>query len=147
MTINFQDPRLQRSRQKMASLGPESRAIFNNASNTANFADTEGGRQLKLMQIGSRLQARKNALDINRRNFQNTKDRRAADSRVQNRKFSLQKGEYKDAKKQSRISMALGLGSLIPKAYMANQAFKKSGQTSEDVIKLAKEIDGSWGGL
>ena len=69
------------------------------------------------------------------------------DARLWNRKFKLQKGEYRDAKKQGRIAMALGLAGLIPKTYLGYQGYKKSGQTANDVIELAKEIDSLWGGI
>ena len=147
MTINFQDPRLQRTRQKIASLGPESRAIMNTAAKTADFAKTQGARDLELMRIGTGLQAKRNALEVQKLNFANQQVARASDLSLQNRRFGLQQEEYKDAKRQGKLALAIGGASIIPKAYMGYQAYKKSGQTSEDVIKLAKEIDSLWGGV
>ena len=145
MTINFQDPRLQRTRQKIAALGPESRAIMNTATETAAFAKTQGARDLELMRIGTSLQNKRNALDIQRRQFSNLQASRASDLALQGRKFGLQKEEYSDAKRQGKIALMLGGASIIPRAYMGYQAYKKGGQTSEDVLKLAKEIDAAWG--
>jgi hypothetical protein len=117
---------------------------MNTATQTADFAKTEGARQLQLMNIGTSLQAKKNALAIQRQNFENTQYGRQLDASFQNRKFGLQKDEYRDAKKQGRRALMIGAASLIPKAYMAHQAYKKSGQTSSDVIELAKNIDSMW---
>jgi hypothetical protein len=124
---------------------------MNTAAQTADFAGTKGARDLELMRIGTALQNKKNALanqraglDIQRQNVANQQFARSSDLALKNRRFGLQKDEYKDAKRQGKIAMLLGGASLIPRAYMGYQGYKKSGQTSEDVIKLAKDIDSAW---
>jgi hypothetical protein len=133
MTINFQDPRLQRARQKMAALSPESAAIFDTASATSKFASNDMMKQLKLMRFGNQLKAR-------RENF-------ALRQRERIGKLNLAQDQFGFEKKQGKTAAILSGLSIIPKAYLGYKAYQESGQNAEDVLKLARRIQQSTGNL
>jgi hypothetical protein len=126
MTINFQDPRLQRERQKMAALGPESAAIFDTAAATSKFAKNDMMKQLALMRAGNQIKSRRENFDLRQR------DRIG--------KLNLAKDEFKFQKDQGKSAMMISALGLIPKAYMGYKAYQQSGQNAEDVIQLAKRL-------
>jgi hypothetical protein len=142
MTINFQDPRLQRRKQKMAALGPESRAILNTAADTAEFAGNEAMKELKLMTIGNVLKGKRQALDIDKREFQNIQMQRRMSTDDAIAAHRLTNKQIRFDKKQGRRAMILNALGLIPRAYMGYQAYKQSGQTAEDLIELANRVRG-----
>jgi hypothetical protein len=142
MTINFQDPRLQRQKQKLAALGPESRAILNTAAATSEFAGNEAMKELKLMNIGNVLKGKRQALDIDRRDFRNTQTRRRIQMDDAIAAHQLANRQYRFDKDQGRKAMILNVLGLIPRSYMGYQAYKQSGQTAEDLIELASRVRG-----
>jgi len=133
MAINFQDPRLQRTRQKMAALSPESGALFDNAAATGQFAKNDMMKQLALMRTG-------HALKTRRQNFQLRQQERYD-------RLNLAKDKFKFGKRQGKIATAISALGIIPKAYMGYQAYKQSGKSAEDVMKLAQRIQQSTAGL
>jgi len=136
MTINFDDPRLQRERQKMMSLGQDSAAIFDNAAATSKFAEKDMMKQLALMRAGNQIKARRENFDLRQKERIN--------------KLSLAKGQHKldkntfgFEKDQGKIATLISGVGLIPKAYLGYKAYQQSGQTAEDVIQLANRIQQS----
>ena len=126
MTINFQDPRLQRERQKMAALGPDSAAIFDTAAATSKFAQNDMMKQLALMRAGNQIKARRENFDLRQR------------ERIG--KLNLAKDEFDFQKDQGKSAMMISALGLIPKSYMGYKAYQQSGQNAEDVIQLAKRL-------
>ena len=59
------DPRFQRTLQKMRAMSPESKAIFNSAAAAESFAGKEAAKQLRLLQMGNDLRNRRRRFNIN----------------------------------------------------------------------------------
>jgi hypothetical protein len=133
MTINFQDPRLQRERQKMAALGPESGAIFDTAAATSKFANNDMMKQLALMRAGNQIRARRETFDLRQ------KDRINKLNLAQG-KLDLRTDTFQHEKDEGKSAMMISALGLIPKAYMGYKAYQQSGQNAEDVIQLAKRL-------
>jgi hypothetical protein len=129
MTIDFHDPRLQRQRQKMAALGPESGALFDTAAATSQFAGNRAMQKLLLMRIGNQLKDRRRNFDLRQK------------ERINQLNFA--KDQFDFEKRQGRIAATIsGLG-LIPKSYLSYKAYKQSGQTAEDMLAAARRIQES----
>jgi len=127
MTINFQDPRLQRARQKVLSMSPEQAAIFDASAATSTFAQSEAIKDLKLMRIGRQLEDR-------RRNF-NLRNKQRINA------LDLEKSNYEWSKKQGRIATAIsGLG-IVPKAYLGYKSSQKDNMTAQEILEAAKKIN------
>ena len=146
MAINFQDPRLQRSKQKMAALGSDSKAIFNTAAATADFAEREAIKQLKLQSIGREVKSRKDSLAHRQAQFNAQEFARSIDLKDSNRRMVLAEDDLDFQKKTGRNAAILGGLSILPKTYLGYQQYKSSGQKASDVVQLAKEIQASYGG-
>lgn len=59
------DPKFQRTLQKLAAMSPSSKAIFNSAVAEEAWAATNAAKKLRLMQIGNDLKNRKKSFQIN----------------------------------------------------------------------------------
>ncbi len=59
------DPKFQRTLQKMAAMSPESKAIFNASAAEGAWAVTDAAKNLRLMQISNDLKNRKKSFEIN----------------------------------------------------------------------------------
>lgn len=129
MTINFQDPRLQRSRQKMAALGPDSGAIFDNWSASSDFAERDAIKNLRLLRTGHRLKTQ-------RENFKLRQQERMD-------QLNLAKDRFDFDRRQGIIGSAIAGASLIPQAYLGYKGYQQSGKTVEDLLKLRDRIQGS----
>ena len=58
------DPRFQRTLQKLRAMTPESKAIFDAGSAEAAWAKTNAAKRLRLMQIGNELRNRERRFNI-----------------------------------------------------------------------------------
>jgi hypothetical protein len=147
MTINFKDPQLQRSRQKLLALGPESRAILNMASATSAFAERDAMKNLRLQSIATDLKSRRNSLSNKKAGLAQQVFSNKVNETSANRDLQFGKDEFKFGKKQGkRATILAGLG-ILPKAYTGYLNYKTSGQTAKDAIKLAQSIGKSTSGV
>lgn len=126
MTINFQDPRLQRTRQKMAALSPESAALFDNAAATGDFAKNDMMRQLALMRTSHALKSRQE-------NFANRQRERMG-------QLNLAKDKFDFEKSQGRTGAIISALGLIPQGYMGYKVYQESDKKAADIMKLANQI-------
>ena len=126
---DMQDPQLQRARQKMLTMEPQSKAILSTAAIDANFAGRDAMRQLKLAQISSDIQNRENAFNLHERNT--------------NQQMNFDKDAFDFSKKQNMIGTLLSGAGLVPKIYMGSQVYGQSSKSAKDMMELAKTISES----
>ena len=144
MALNFQDPRLQREKQKILALGPETRAILNTAAATSAFAENDAMRSLRLQSIATERKNKENMLANQQASLNLTKAQQTSQRRAGQRAYNLDKEDFKFAKKQGKRAAILAGLSILPKAYMGYQNYRASGKKVEDILDLAKNIQNSF---
>ncbi len=118
------DPKFQRQLQKMAAMGPESKAIFNAGAAEEAWASTNAAKNLRLMQIGNDLKNRKKSFQIN--------------MNYKRRNQQLREKAFGHQKRQDRYGTILGalnLGVTGATSYMKNKSSLRQAKRTNDLYE------------
>lgn len=138
------DPRFQRTLQKMRAMSPESRAIFNAGAAEEAWAATDAAKSLRLMQIGNELQNQKRSFQINmdyRRGQQDLRRQELAQSAHQSRRARH------DRSRENRWGMIMGATNLGTTALLSRMRNRSAQREAADTRAFRRSLlnQSNWG--